>query len=77
MVVGRSLVPVGMGVALGMVLTWFATRLAASLLYGVSPIDPASIAATIGVLLLTASMAAAVPAFRASGVDPVHVLRQD
>lgn len=77
MVVGRSLVPVGMGVGLGLVLTWFATRLAASLLYGVSPIDPASIAATVGVLLVTASMAAAVPAFRASGVDPVHVLRQD
>lgn len=32
---------------------------------------------TIGLLLLTASLAAAVPAFRASGVDPVRFLRQD
>jgi predicted permease len=63
---GRALTPVVIGCAIGLGVSLLGARLVESLLFGVSPLDPAAIA--FGVLgLLTASAgAAAIPAWRAS-----------
>ena len=61
---------VGVGGAL-----WLAT-LIASMLYGVTPFDPASYVTTAGVLLTVAALACYVPARRAMAVDPLTALRQ-
>jgi putative ABC transport system permease protein len=65
------------GVAAGIVVAFFTTRLAASLLYGVSPRDPVTMAAVAGVLLLVAAVANYLPARRAANVDPLIALRQE
>jgi ABC-type lipoprotein release transport system permease subunit len=49
--------------------------LAASLLYNMEPTDPLTFAVTVGVLLSAAAASGYVPAFRASRVDPMSVLR--
>ena len=64
-------------IVMGLALTVWASRLVASQVYGVSPLDPLSLAATVALLLGTAAAAAAVPAFRASRVDPIRVLKED
>jgi predicted permease len=52
-------------------------RAASSLLFGLVWYDPLAIAAAIGVLAIFALGAGAVPAFRASRVDPMHALRYE
>jgi ABC-type lipoprotein release transport system permease subunit len=47
------------------------------MLFGVTPFDPASYAATALLLLLIAALACFVPARRASGLDPLVALRHD
>ena len=75
MVIREAAVLAGLGVVAGLGASWGLTRLMASLLYGVSPSDPATFAA-VGVLLtLVALVASWVPAYRASRVDPVEALR--
>jgi putative ABC transport system permease protein len=53
------------------------TRLASSLLYGVSPRDPATIIGVSAFLLLVVACANYLPARRAARVDPLVALRQD
>jgi len=62
---------VGLGVAMG------ATRLIASLLYGLTPNDPLTIALTSILLLAVAALAGYLPARRAARVDPMVALRHD
>jgi ABC-type lipoprotein release transport system permease subunit len=47
------------------------------MLYGVSPIDPATWLAVAALILLVATLASLFPAWRAARVEPVHVLRQE
>jgi ABC-type antimicrobial peptide transport system permease subunit len=48
-----------------------------NLLYGVGPGDPLTLTLVAAVLLVVAVLASAVPAWRASRVDPVVALRED
>jgi predicted permease len=68
-----TLVSCGLGV--GVVGALVLTRLASSMLYQLEPTDPLTFCVTIGLMLLTAAAAGYVPAFRASRVDPMSVLR--
>jgi putative ABC transport system permease protein len=53
------------------------TRLLQKLLHGVTPHDPATLAASAAALIAVALAASAVPAWRASRVNPVVALRSD
>jgi len=72
--VGRMVIA---GVLLGVLLAFLAMRLISSFLYGLTPTDPRTIAASGGVLLVVALLAAAKPAWRAAALDPVAALRED
>lgn len=77
MVVRRSLLLAGIGVAAGSAIALAASRLASSLLYGITPHDPISYAAAAVVLLVAAVTAGSIPALRAARVDPVTALRSE
>jgi ABC-type antimicrobial peptide transport system permease subunit len=77
MVLIESLVPVLIGLAVGVPLVFAAARLVAGMLYGVAPTDPSTIAGAISVLLAAAFVAGLVPAWRASRVDPMVALRHE
>jgi len=77
MVVGRGVQLAGLGVAVGAVAAFAATRLMANLLYRVSPHDPWSFVTACAVLVLVAVAAAVIPARRALRVDPMSALRQE
>jgi predicted permease len=68
---GMTLVGVGLGLAAAA----FASELLASLLFGVSRLDPVTYAEVVGVLVAVAALACGVPALRAARVDPVRALR--
>jgi predicted permease len=71
-----ALLLTGRGVILGSAVAAVAARGIRSLLFGTSPLDPLAYAATALLLLLTALLAAAVPAFRAATVAPALALRE-
>jgi predicted permease len=65
------------GTAIAIPCLWASGRLIESQLFGVTPTDPATIAATTLVLAAVALGAALVPAYRASTVNPVDALRAE
>jgi predicted permease len=65
------------GMAIGLVCALWATRLLASLLYGVSAHDPAAYAGAFILVAAVALAASASPARRAAKCDPLLALRQD
>ena len=53
------------------------TRVLATLLFGVSPLDPLVLASAAAVMALVGLVAAALPASRAARVDPATALRSE
>jgi ABC-type antimicrobial peptide transport system permease subunit len=66
-----------LGIGVGLVAAYALTRTIASFLYDVSPTDPATAVAVVGVLLVVAALAAFVPARRAASINPMVALRAD
>jgi predicted permease len=77
MIVCEGLLLVGMGVGLGLMGAYAATRVVSSLLFGLSATDPGMFAAGGALLLLVAVIAGWMPAQRASRVNPMVALRAD
>ncbi len=77
MVMGQGMVLVGAGVALGLVGAVILTRFLSAYLFGISPFDPITFAVVAAVLAGVALTANAIPARRASRVDPIIALRAD
>jgi ABC-type antimicrobial peptide transport system permease subunit len=65
----------GIGLALGIPAALLAGRILADQVYGVKTSDPVTLAAASVVLSVCAAIAGAIPAVRASSVDPVQALR--
>jgi predicted permease len=74
-VIGDALKTVAPGVALGLVGALAAERVIIALLFGAAARDLTTYAAVAGCLLLTAVIAAYVPARRASRIDPLKALK--
>jgi ABC-type antimicrobial peptide transport system permease subunit len=70
-------IPVLGGLAGGFVCTLAVRRALASLLYGIEPADPATMAAVSLILLAVAAIAIALPARRAARTDPAIALREE
>ena len=77
MMMRQSLTVVGLGLAAGLGIALLATRALASVLYGVAPTDPPTIAAVVVLLAIAAAVAGWIPARRAARVDPANSLRVD
>ena len=74
-VLGQSLMPVGTGLAVGLVGAVSLSRFVEGLLFEVSPLDPLMLGGGVVLLALVAGAACAVPAGRAVRIDPVIALR--
>ena len=75
-VVGRGVVLAVFGSVLGLVAVIASAQGLSTLLYGVQPSDAGALLVAVLLLLLTATVASVIPAWRASRTDPATVLRQ-
>jgi len=76
LVLGRVGALVGAGIVIGAAVSAWASQFVASLLYGLQPRDPVTMAAAVITLSVVAAIASWLPARRASRVDPAIVLRE-
>ncbi|MGQ0641021.1 MAG: ABC transporter permease [Gemmatimonadaceae bacterium] len=74
LVVRQGMQPVVIGIAIGTAGAAAVGRIIEAVLFGVQPRDPFVVGGAAGLMLLVALAAAAVPALRASGIDPARVL---
>jgi putative ABC transport system permease protein len=77
LVLKQGLIPVGLGLAIGIGGALALSRLMRSQLFGVTPTDPATFVIVAAGLSLVAILACYVPARRAVAVDAARVLRRD
>jgi hypothetical protein len=77
MVLGQGLLTVTIGIAIGLLGSFLLTRTMRSLLFEVSPNDPATLAGIALLVLMVAMVASFMPARRATRVDPMIALREE
>ena len=77
MVLTDGLKPILMGIALGLVAAIALSRVVASLIFGVRATDPLTFAAVALLLMLVGVFATIVPAYRATRIEPVRILREE
>ena len=63
--------------ALGVIAAAAVTRYVEALLFGVTPLDPATFVVALALLTIVATFATFIPASRAATVDPMQVLRSE
>jgi predicted permease len=76
-VMAQGLLLAAIGVGIGLASAAALSQVLSSLLFGVRPTDPGTMAAVVGTIALVATTACALPAWRASRVDPNVVLRDE
>jgi putative ABC transport system permease protein len=77
LIAGQGMAFTVAGVAVGLAGAFALTRYLESLLFGVSPFDPPTVAAVTLLLAAVAALASYIPAHRATRVDPVVALRYE
>jgi ABC-type antimicrobial peptide transport system permease subunit len=77
MVLRESLWVLIAGLVAGIPLTYFASRQLTSMLYQLSPFDPASFALAVAAMIAVSACAALVPARRAASIEPMQALRTE
>jgi putative ABC transport system permease protein len=77
LVLGGAVRVVGVGAVIGLISAATLSRSISAFLYGVEPLDPLTFGSVTAMLAITAAIACAVPAFRASRVDPVVTFRSE
>jgi ABC-type antimicrobial peptide transport system permease subunit len=75
LILREALLLVTVGVAVGLSLIFAVTRLAAMLLFGLSPTDTVSLLSSVLLMLTVAMVAGYLPSRRATRVDPMVALR--
>jgi putative ABC transport system permease protein len=77
LVAGQGVAAIVIGLVIGAAGAIVLSRTIEGLLFGVTPVDPATFAATAGLLLAVGVVACSLPAWRASRVDPTAALRAE
>jgi putative ABC transport system permease protein len=67
----------GAGAVVGLVAAMGLARLMSSLLFGISPMDPAAYVAALAVVIAAALLASYAPARRAASIDPIETLKAE
>ncbi len=75
LVVGNAVRVIGVGAVIGLILSMALGRLLTSILFGVQPQDPLTFGVVAAVVVLTAALSIAGPAWRATRIDPAVALR--
>jgi putative ABC transport system permease protein len=77
LVIRQGLLLTGIGMAAGLAVTFYVTRLLSALLYSIQPADVLTFTAVLLLLALVALSATLIPAWRAARVDPIVALRYE
>jgi predicted permease len=77
MVISDGMKPILLGVAIGLAAALALGRVVSSLIYGVRPTDPLTFTAVALLLVAVGLLATAVPAYRATRVEPIRTLRDE
>src|SRR5215469_3156768 len=77
LVLREAAILLAIGLAIGSALAIVVARTASSLLFGLQPSDPSTIAAAIAFLASVAIAASFFPAWRAARLDPMNALREE
>jgi len=77
LVVTDGMKPILLGVALGLAAALALSRVVASLIFGVRATDPLTFAAVALLLVAVGLLATVLPAYRATRVEPVRILREE
>ena len=76
LVLGQAVRLVALGLVIGTAFSLWASRFVSTLLFGLEPRDPATLAGAAAVLMAISLVAAGLPARRAARIDPAQVLRE-
>jgi ABC-type antimicrobial peptide transport system permease subunit len=77
LVLGQSLTLTGVGMGCGLAGAAALTRYLRGMLFGLTPLDPATFIGAAALLAVVAAVAASIPAHRATRVDPLVALRHE
>jgi predicted permease len=76
-ILGRALLLCAAGIVIGAIITLAAGHLLSAILYDISPRDPITYCAALGVMTMVALLACWTPAARAIHIDPLNALREE
>jgi putative ABC transport system permease protein len=76
-VLKQSLAMAAAGASIGLVGAFAAQKLTSGVLFGISPVDPATFASAAAFLIAIAALAGTIPGLRVMRIDPSRLLRQD
>lgn len=77
MVLREGLLLAALGLLIGTPLVWLGAKYVQKELFQMKPLEPTSVFAALGILLVAAVVAVAIPAIRASALRPMDTLRQE
>jgi len=77
LILGSAARVVAIGGVIGLVAAAVLVRTMSTFLFGVEPLDPVTFASVSAILAMTAAIATAAPAWRATRVDPVEAFRTE
>ena len=77
LVFAQGMLPMGIGLAIGLAASFAVTPILKSALVEVSPVDPVTLTVSSLVLIVAAMLGCLIPARYAMRVDPVIALRHD